>query len=358
MAESFQAKKTRSKVRYMTDYFPLCSGFSYKSRDNKHFLGRTYDMFGTLDLNRITVLAPGYSLNTSPTGKGDNVKLMYGLIGNAISLSPTSLVFTDGVNEKGLMGTLQNFPSYAHYDTQKSKDNQDLHPAFFIPYMLGLCSSVSEVCKRIESVNLTGEMIAGSHMAVHYLFSDESGEAVIIEPDENGIKAHRNTIGVMTNAPGYLWQLDNLKNYVAVSNIHTPPRDFLGIKISTFGNGTGGSFGLPGSFSSPDRFVRLAFAKNYAEEASDEEDAVNRMFNIFSVVTVPEGMLREKEGGDSEKTLCTCVLCAESRTYYFSPFSNRRINSYSLFSALDKIEGEKKCMFYSIPSESDIACIV
>ena len=335
-----------------------CSGFAWHTEDGCHLLGRTYDMFGDLSGNKITVIAPGYELNTSPSGNGGTVEMEYGFIGNAIQ-GAAAPIFTDGINEKGLMGTLQNFPGYGHYNTQQEEGNLDLHPAFFVPYMLGTCTSVEEVAEAVKHLNLTDELIFGANMSVHYIFSDETGEAIIIEPDEGGITVHRNTIGVMTNAPGYDWQHTNLKNYVAVSNVHTPPRELLGETVSTFGNGTGGSFGLPGSYSSPDRFVRLAFTKDFAPLGKNELDGITRMFDTFSVVYVPDGMLKESADHDEyERTLCTTAMCAESRTYYFSPAENRRINAYSVINALAAMAEGETIAFYPIPIEEDVNHVI
>ena len=335
-----------------------CSGFSWQTADGLHLLGRTYDMFGTLEGNRITVIAPGYELETSPSGNGEKVVMEYGFVGNAI-LGSASPIFTDAINEEGLMGTLQNFPGYGYYDTNKGEGNLDLHPAFFIPYMLGTCKTLDEVEKKVETLNLTGEEIFGAHMSVHYLFSDRTGEAIIIEPDEGGITVHRNTIGVMANAPDYNWQVTNLKNYVAVSNLDTHPVDILGKEFSAFGVGTGGSFGLPGSYSSPSRFVRLAFAKEFSPLGSNEVDGVTRMFNIFSVVNVPEGMLKEDADHDEyERTLCTAVMCSESETYYFSPAENRRINAYNVEKALLAMPEGETIAYYPIPTADDILHVI
>lgn len=337
---------------------PACSGFSYTSADGKHFLGRTYDMFGTLEANRITVLAPGYELALSPSGNGGSVRLSNGLVGNAIQ-GPSFHIFTDAVNGHGLMATLQNFPLCAHYDTQKGEGHRDVHPAFFIPYILGRCASVSEVVEEVARINLTAEPIFSSPMSVHYLVSDGTGEAIIVEPDEGGISVHRNTIGVMTNAPGYQWQCANLRNYVAVSNVHTPPRQLLGQTIAPFGQGTGGSFGLPGSYSSPDRFVRLAFAKDFAVEVPGEIETVSRMYDIFSTVHVPAGMLRSSaDSQDYEATLCTSVMCAESRTYYFSPAEDRRISAYRLDRALEAMPEGTFVSCYDIPDREDVDYVV
>ena len=334
-----------------------CTSFAWHTVDGCHLLGRTYDMFGDLSGNRITVVAPGYELHTSPSGEGGTVEMIYGFLGNGLVGAP-SPIMTDGINEHGLMGCLLNFPGYGHYNTQKGEGNLDLHPAFFVPYMLGTCRSVDEVAEAVSHLNLTDELIFGASMSVHYIFSDTSGEAIIIEPDEDGITVHRNTIGVMANAPGYDWQHTNLKNYVAVSNVHTPPRELLGESVSTFGVGTGGSFGLPGSYSSPARFVRMAFAKEFAPLGQNEVDGITRMFDTFSVVYVPDGMLKESADHDNyEKTQCTAGMCAESRTYYFSPASNRRISAYSVENALTAMNGET-IAYYPIPAEEDIDYVI
>ena len=97
-----------------------CSGFAWHTEDDCHLLGRTYDMFGDLSGNKITVIAPGYELHTSPSGNGGTVTMKYGFIGNGIQGS-ASPIFTDGINEHGLMGTLQNFPGYGHYNTLCTK---------------------------------------------------------------------------------------------------------------------------------------------------------------------------------------------------------------------------------------------
>ena len=342
----------------MTGFDLACSGLSFESGDGCRFLGRTYDMFGTLDANRITCIAPGYELGLSPSGKGASVKLEYGLIGNAIR-GPSFSIFTDGINSQGLMATLQNYPDCACYNTNRGPENTDLHPAFFIPYILGTCSSVAEAAAKLERINFTDEPVFGAPMSVHYLLSDSTGEAIIVEPDCGGISVYRNSIGVMTNAPGYKWHLENLRNYVALSNIHTPSRSILGKTIRPFGHGTGGSFGLPGGYSSPDRFVRLAFAKEFSPGVEKEVDAVTRMFELFSTVNVPSGMLRSSaDGPDYESTLCTCVMCAQSRTYYFSPAADRRISAYRLDKALSAMPEDTRIVYYDIPSSQDIDFVV
>ena len=77
-----------------------CSGFAWHTEDGCHLLGRTYDMFGDLSGNRITVIAPGYELHTSPSGEGKTVTMKYGFIGAMPELISSSDGSFCGMSEK------------------------------------------------------------------------------------------------------------------------------------------------------------------------------------------------------------------------------------------------------------------
>lgn len=334
-----------------------CSSFSWSTKDDKHLLGRTYDMFGNLDANKISVIGEGYELSLSPDGSR-TVETEYGFLGMTVVGTTASPVFVDGVNEKGLMGCLLNFPDYGYFNTNKAEGNLDIYPGSLLGYLLGTCATVDEAAKAMERINLTDEPVYGKVMSVHYILSDSTGETIIIEPDEDGIRVHRSTIGVMANSPNYEWQKTNLKNYVAISNLHTEPRMIAGEQFSAFGDGTGGMFGLPGGYSSPSRFVRIAFMKNYAPKGVDEIDGITRMFHSFAVVDIPEGLLKESPYHENyEQTLCTSVMCSESATYYFSPYTDRRITALRVTEALKALDGAS-IGYYEIPKNQDINYLV
>ena len=333
-----------------------CTSHSWTSLDGKHFLGRTYDMFGNLDANRIAVIDKGYLLSLDPEGKR-KIPVNHALAAMCVTGTTASPVFVDGINDSGLMVCLLNFPGFGHFNTNRSDGSTDIYPGSLAGFLLGTCSSVEEACEAVKHVNLTDEKVYGSIMSVHYILSDSTGETVIIEPDEGGISIHRNTIGVMANSPGYLWQKMNLRNYVSVSNIHTPPVRICEEEFSTFGNGTGGSAGLPGDYSSPSRFVRMALIKNFAPRGRNEEEAVTRMFHNFATVDVPRGFLKERADKEEyEMTLCTCVMCSESRSYYFSPYNDRRISAIRLDDASGKTD-DRLIRYISLPSCQDIKWI-
>ncbi|MCM1101817.1 MAG: linear amide C-N hydrolase [Clostridium sp.] len=328
-----------------------CTGFSWDTADGKHLLGRTYDQFGNLNDNRIAVIPRNYRMKTEPEEQSNSaVVVRYAFAGMAILGAPVPIM-VDGINEGGLMGILLNYPGCAFYDTRPRGAYRPVHPGFLVGYLLGQCATVEEAVRHLSVLNLTGDKMFGEEMAVHYMFSDATGEAAIIEPDEDGIHVHRNTLGVMTNSPGYLWQRTNLRNYTAVTNLNTPPTRIINEEFRCFGRGTGGSFGLPGDYSSPARFVRMAMTKNFAVRGQDEADGVDRMFRCFAPVDIPEGLLKATaDGADYHQTLGIAVMCAESRIYYFATGANRRIRALSLYKELEN----KEIKYFELQDRQDV----
>lgn len=348
-----------------------CSSFAWDTLDHKHLLGRTYDEYGDLKGNRIAVIPKGYSMKILPEDglravktaededrnlavkaaeNGDRtVTTAYAMAGMAV-VGLSAPIMVDGVNEKGLMGALLNYPGYAVYDEFKKCSGRRVHPGFLVGYLLGCAGSVAEAVKELEAVELADEPVFGEHMSIHYIFSDRTGEAIVVEPGEGGIRIHRDTIGVMTNSPDYIWHRTNLRNYTGVF-YGERERKFLNMKLSGFGEALGGGFGLPGDYSSPSRFVRLAALKEASVKGKNELDGITRMFHIFSAVDIPEGILRSpSEEKGYEKTLCISAMCAESGTYYFSVAENRRICALRLDGGCGK--GEIK--YFELPGVQDV----
>lgn len=322
-----------------------CSSFSTTTADGLHLLSRTYDYFGDLSANHINVIRRGAELSLGLTEASASFSVGYGFLGMAIQGLRTPF-FVDGLNEKGLMCCLLNFPGFGYFNTNIDAA-YSVHPGIFPALILGSCSSVSEVAVFVKDVNITDEKVYGTLMSAHYIFSDSSGETIVVEPAEGGIKVFRNTIGVMANSPSYDWHLTNLRNYISVDNEHPEPKVILGETFSAIGNGTGGSFGLPGGYASPARFVRLAFAKEFAPAVEGESEGVVSAMHSLATVDVPPGFLKHGEG--CEVSLCMSSMCSESLMYYYSPASNRRINAISLSRALEKGDD-----FYEIASGPDI----
>ena len=307
-----------------------CSSFSWTTKDGRHLLGRTYDQFGDLAANRVIGVPPGIPSSPGLRPEGGGAPGRYGYTGMAV-LGFGEPILVDGVNAAGLMGALLHYPEYAAYPKEPKAGTAAVHPGRLLAWLLSRCAGVEEAVEAMGGITLVDEPIEGKPLPAHYILSDKTGEAVIIEPDETGLSIHRNTIGVLTNSPDYLWHRTNLRNFVGVTNLPKAPQTIAGHEIREFGERLGGGSGLPGDYSSPSRFVRLAFLKEFAVRGRDEVDGVSRMFRAFAAVDIPEGLAKADPDYDVyEQTLCTSVMCAESGVYYFAPAWDRRISAVRL----------------------------
>jgi choloylglycine hydrolase len=329
--------------------FPFfgCSSFTWETLDHKHLLGRTYDQFGDLKANRVIAVPAGLPC---PSGTQENSEAplgLYGYTGMAV-LGFGQPILVDGVNTAGLMGALLHYPEYASY-TAAAPGQTAVHPGRFLPYLLSRCAGLEEAVEELSRISLVDDLSLGAPLPAHYLLSDRTGEAVVVEPDPEGLRVHRQTIGVLTNSPDYLWHRTNLRTYVGVTNLPKAPQTIAGHQIREFGERLGGGFGLPGDYSSPARFVRTAFLKEFAVRGAGELDGISRMFRAFAPVEIPEGLAKADPNHEVyEQTLCTAAMCAESGIYYFAPAWNRRI------SAVRPPRAGGETVFFDLGSGQDI----
>lgn len=304
-----------------------CSSFSWETKDGRHLLGRTYDQFGDLKVNRVIAVPAGAPCSPGLRPEQSAPVGCFSFTGMAV-LGFGEAILVDGVNSSGLMGALLHYPGYARYPDSPELQKQAVHPGRLLAWLLSQCATVDEAACALDHIQLADDLGSCPPLPAHYILSDRSGEAAILEPDADGMHLYRRTIGVLTNSPGYLWHRTNLRAYVGVTDLPKPPQTIAGHQISAFGERSGGGFGLPGDYSSPSRFVRLAFLKEFAVRGRDELDGVSRMFRAFAPVEIPEGLVRGGPGlEESQQTLCLSAMCGESGTYYFSPASDRRISA-------------------------------
>ena len=325
-----------------------CSSFSWETKDGQHLLGRTYDQFGDLAANRVISVPRGVPCSPALHPDRQNTPCRYSYTGMAV-LGFGEPILVDGVNSAGLMGALLHYPGYAVYQSAPEPGKTAVHPGRLLAWLLGRCAGIDAAAEELSRLTLVDDLSQGTPLAAHYILSSRQGEAVILEPDQGGLSIHRNTIGVLTNSPGYLWHRTNLRSYVGVTNLPKAPQSIAGHRVQPFSERLGGGFGLPGDYSSPSRFVRMAFMKEFAVRGRDEPDGVSRMFRAFAPVDIPEGLAKaDPEHEEYEQTLCTSVMCAESGVYYFAPAWNRRISAIRLPAQ------EREIQYFGLGDRQDI----
>lgn len=325
-----------------------CSALTAETRDGLHLFARNYD-FPANSQASVLVIPRETPLQLLQHAHGNTqISARYSALGVGNTQYATPILF-DGVNEKGLCGAMLNYPGYAVYETNAQASHL-VSPAFYLTILLTTCASIDEADAFLQDFDFSNEeIISGVKMPIHYFLTDASGEAVVIEPDAHGVNVYRHSIGVLTNAPSYPWHLTNLRNYLSVTPRQPDTILLLGETLAPFGLGAG-AHGLPGDFTPPSRFVRLAYIKNALGIPTTERDGVTALCAALENVAMPRGFVHNAQGA-IEETVYTSVMYAESGTYYLTPYTNRRLTAYTLEAEKDDALVKE----YMFPLSQDVA---
>ena len=165
----------------------------------------------------------------------------------------------------------------------------------------------------------------------HYIVNDAGGRCVVLEYVGGELKIHDNPLGVITNSPTFDWHVTNLRNYVNLTVNNVPPVDIAGIKLPSFGQGSG-MLGLPGDFTPPSRFIRAVAFSQSALPVATAHEGVLQAFHILNQFDIPKGAARGVDNGKevADYTLWTSASDLTNLRYYFRTFDNSRIRMIDL----------------------------
>lgn len=302
----------------------MCTSLTITNQSNHHFLGRTMD-FGFQLEGRPVVIPRNYTWNLTLDGEH---RTKYGFVGTGRNLGEYFLA--DGVNEKGLAVAELYFLNEAHYHSQEKEEKVNLAPHELIMWLLSQIESITELRERIDEINLVDAEVPlfGFLPPLHFIVTDKTGETVVLESDSGELEIKENPVGVMTNSPDFGWHLKNLNNYLGIQPTNFPNKTINGFELKPFGQGSG-TLGLPGGYTSPERFVRAAYLRALTTTGNTVSEALNAIFKILGIMTIPKGV-NIKDDGSSDYTQYRAVFDVTDLTYYFSPYDSQEIFTISL----------------------------
>ncbi len=329
-----------------------CSALSWRTEDGCHLWGRNLDFDRLAEGSKVTFLPRGTAYLTCSAaparGLPEEVRHMstYAAVGTGLFAAADMPVLYEGINEAGLMGGQLYYRGHSHFAHTLRPGTQPLQPPFAVLHLLAQCASVEEAVRMLrEEITLLSIPLLGAVPPLHWSFSDRTGESVVVEPDREGLHIYRRTIGVMTNSPGYLWHRTNLLNYAGVRDLDYDALEIEGDVVEQCFSGSGAQ-GLPGDWSSPSRFIRLAFLKKYGVRGATEEEGVTAMLHLFQNVAFPLGMIRPSRPDPAtaldrvvvpfDYTVYTAVMCAESQRFYWTTYENQRVQYVELSRLLEQ----------------------
>ncbi|MBC1891754.1 choloylglycine hydrolase family protein [Listeria booriae] len=305
----------------------MCTSFVYQTKGEDLFLSRTMDFGFTLDAKPVA-LPRGYTFESDVDGERYSGK--YALIGAGRNLG--KYILADGVNEHGLACASLYLPSEAVYSKNTEADKTNLAPHEFLLWALSFCKDVSELREVLQTIHLVDQKVdlLGITTPLHWIFYDKSGNVAVIEPTDPSFKLtlKENPVGVMTNTPSLEWHFKNLTNYIDITPEQKTSAKFGKFEAHPFSQG-GGTLGLPGGYTPPERFVRAAYLKEHIQEANNEQEGVTNVWYVLKSVTIPKGAVI-KSDGTPDLTQYTSSMCVSSLTYYFTPYGNQRITGCKL----------------------------
>ena len=256
-----------------------CSDFVVKAKDGTIVNGRSMEFPGDLK-SRVWV-------------KPRSTENKYGYLG--LDAAGRADLIDDGMNEKGLSVGGLMFVAAKYQTPMKGK--KSIPMTRLASYLLGNFATVDEVKKAFDDIRVVDEPIKelggefGAHLAVH----DTKGKNLVVEFINGEIKMYDNSLGVMTNMPEFSWHMINLSNYVDLDSHDKKEAIINGVTIRPVGVGTG-LLGLPGDWTPPSRFVRLALSVSAALPAKNSTEAVTLASHLLNSIDIPLGAIKEVNG--------------------------------------------------------------
>lgn len=304
----------------------MCTGLTLKTKDGNHLFGRNMDI--EYNFGQHVILVPRqYSWKNVITGEVNKTK--YAILGMAAVMDNHPLL-ADGLNEKGLACAGLNFPGYAYYESTQEAGKVNLGPYDLMLWILSNFYKLSEVKDALSKVNLVDQPFSPVTPipTLHWIVTDCTGDSIVIEKTKEGLKVYDNTVGVLTNSPTFEWHLTHLRQYIGLSSSQPNSTTWYKEKLEPLGQGVG-LYGLPGDFTPPSRFVRVAYLRSHATFLENIEEGIAEFFHILANVAMVGGTVITPDG-KNDITLYTSCMWQEKGIYYYTTYKNPQINAISM----------------------------
>lgn len=308
-----------------------CTGITLKTQDGVPVVARTIEWGGS-DLNSKYVIVPrGYTQKSYvPGGEklGMSFSARYGYVGLAVEQEE---FVAEGLNEEGLSAGLFYFPGYGRYEDYKASVRETtISDLQLVSWVLGSCKTVDDVKVALQKVHVVA--IDPRASTVHWRFTDLSGKQIVLEIVDGKLNFYDNPLGVLTNSPGFEWQMTNLNNYVNLYPGTAPAKTIDDMSLASFGAGSG-FLGIPGDVTPPSRFIRAAFYQSTAPRQATTDKAVLQGFQILNNFDIPVGIEFEKGKIPADipsATQWTSATDMSTRKIYYRTMYNTAIRCIDL----------------------------
>ncbi len=208
---------------------------------------------------------------------------------------------TEGMNEKGLVVS-GLFCKGTVYVNDTNNDRPPMSLSMFPAWLLDQCATTDEAVAMLREQNFTISGLtfdSGTVSTLHWGITDETGKSAMIEFTRGNLNIYEGQdIPVLTNDPNFP-QMNAINDYWLAK---------------------GGTNTLPGTVSSPDRFVRAYFFDHHVEKTGDSDLGLSIVRSILYNVSVPYTYTAGEANVSS--TQWRSFANIRDRLYYFDIVTN------------------------------------
>ncbi len=313
-----------------------CTIFRMKANDGSIMIARSMEFGADLKYDLIVVPRNKVFASPSPVSKyGVKWTTLNGYIG--VASMGMDFGVSDGMNEKGLSVSVLWYESNMQYQSVAPADSSKaMAQAIYPDWILGNFSTVDEVRSatskvRVFSYSDTTKMQMA--LTVHYIIYDSRGGCIVVEFDKGECHIYDNPLGIMTNSPSLPWQLTNLRQYIGLENTSPIPLKAGGFTLSTTGHGDG-MLGIPGDYTPPSRFVRLAMFERFVTRQPDAASNLVLCEHVINTFSIPFGIIVDKDRNgnivSNESTQWVTFRDMTGLVYYFKTYDNPTLRKIEL----------------------------
>ncbi|MEI6434188.1 MAG: choloylglycine hydrolase family protein [Bacteroidota bacterium] len=305
-----------------------CTIFRMKAKDGTITLARSMEFGVNLSYDLIVVPRNKPFFSPSPVSK---LGLKWTTLNGYVGVASMGMDFgvSDGMNEKGLSVSVLWYESDMLYQTVAPADSgKALAQVMFADWALGNFSTVDEVRSALSKVKVffySDPSKMKMPVTVHFIVYDANGGCIVVEYDKGQCNIYDNPLGIMTNAPSLPWQYTNLRQYIGLENVNPIPVKVGGFTFNPTGHGDG-MLGIPGDYTPPSRFIRLAMFENFVTRQPDAASNLNLCQHIINTFSIPLGIIVDKDASgnivSNESTQWVTFRDLTNRQFYFKTYEN------------------------------------
>ena len=219
----------------------MCTGVRFSDDEGNTYFGRNLDWSFSYG-ETILVTPRGYHYDTV-FGAGGKAK-PNAVIGVGVVMADRPMYF-DCANEHGLAIAGLNFPGYASFVHEPVEGTENVATFEFPLWVARNFDSVDEVEEALRNVTLVSQIVPGQQESLLHWSIGDGKRSIVVEQMADGMHVHHDDVDVLTNQPTFDFHMENLRNYMCVSNEMAEPTSWGKASLTAWGAGVG-MHGIPG----------------------------------------------------------------------------------------------------------------